>query len=183
MKPQRILLIITVVALVAVAVYFGARGRRADIVIGGKNFAEQTIIGEMAALLIEAKTDLTVGRKFDLAPNLPIQLIRKKNPEIDLFLDYTGTGYVDILQNEYRGQTPEEIYQHVKRAYPKQFGLEWLSPLGFKNTYTMTMRRDRAEQLGIDKISDLIAHKGALKAAFDPSFLDRNDGYPGLCKA
>jgi len=67
----------------------------------------------------------------------------------------------------------------VKKVYPEKFGVEWLSPLGFNNTYTLTMRRKHAEELGIEKISDLAEHTD-LKGGFDPSFLDRADCYPGL---
>ena len=181
MNALKIAFIIIVIVLVGVAVWFGVRGKTGTIAVGGKNFTEQTIVGEMAALLIEHHTGLTVARKFQLAPNLPMKMLPKG--ELDRYLDYTGTGYVDILGKPYNQQPPEEIYQHVKKVYPEKFDAEWLSPLGFKNTYTLTMRRAHAEQLGIEQISDLIAHKDRLKAAFDPAFLDRDDGYPGLCKA
>ena len=181
MKIARVLLIAVVIALVIAAVWQGARRPTGQVIVGGKNFTEQTIIGEMAALLIEHKTGLKVVRKFNLATNLPMKMLPKL--EIDLFLDYTGTGYVDILGRPYKQETPEEIYQCLKETYPEKFGAEWLSPLGFKNTYTLTMRRKHAEELGINTISDLTEHADRLRATFDPAFLDRNDGYPGLCEA
>jgi len=180
MNIARIGFVLALVVVIAVAVWFGLRGQEGDVVIGGKNFTEQTIIGEMAALLIEDRTGLTVARKFHLATGLPMKMLRKG--ELDLYLDYTGTGYVDILGNAYKREAPKEIYEHVKRAYPEKFDAEWLSPLGFKNTYTLTMRRKHAEDLGITTISDLVDHKDTLRAAFDPAFLDREDGYPGLSK-
>jgi len=180
MKIARVLLIAVAVALVVVAAWHGARKQTGQVIVGGKNFTEQTIIGEMAALIIEQNTTLTVARKFNLATNLPMKMLTKG--ELDLYLDYTGTGYVDILGKTYKQQTPEEIYQFVKKAYPEKFGAEWLSPLGFKNTYTLTMRRKHAEELGINTISDLTEHADKLRATFDPAFLDRDDGYPGLSK-
>ena len=181
MKAVQVVFIVIVAGAIGVAIWFGARGGPGGIIVGGKNFTEQTIIGEMAALLIEHKTGLEVERKFYLATNLPMKMLR--TGELDLYLDYTGTGYVDILGIPYKQQPPEQIYQHVKKVYPERFDAEWLSPLGFKNTYTLTMRRQHAEELDIQKISDLAKHKDALRAAFDPAFLDRDDGYPGLCKA
>jgi glycine betaine/choline ABC-type transport system substrate-binding protein len=176
-KALRIGFVGIVVVLVAVALFFGLSGGGGQIAVGGKDFDEQTIIGEMAAQLIEQKMGVTVERKFNLAVNLPVKLIR--TGEIDLYLDYTGTGYMDILDVTYKGEPPKQIYEHVKRAYPREFGVEWLSPLGFNNTYTLTMRREHAKELGIEKISDLARHTD-LKAGFDPSFLDRADCYPGL---
>lgn len=180
MKFVRVLVIVIVVVLLVIAAWQGARKDAGQIIVGGKNFTEQTIIGEMAALLIEHNTGLTVARKFNLATNLPMKMLPKG--ELDLYLDYTGTGYVDILGKPYKQQTPEEIYQFVKKAYPQKFGAGWLSPLGFKNTYTLTMRRKHADELGINTISDLAEHTDTLRAAFDPAFLDREDGYPGLSK-
>lgn len=181
MKALRVLFVVIVIAVIAVAVWFGTRGGTGSIVIGGKNFTEQTIVGEMAALLIKHRAGLTVKRSFNLATNLPMKMLR--GGDLDLYLDYTGTGYVDILGIPYKQEPPEQIYQYVKKAYPEKFDAEWLSSLGFKNTYTLTMRRQHAEELGIQKISDLAKHKDALRAAFDPAFLDREDGYPGLCNA
>jgi len=179
MKTMRILFIVLVAVLIAVAVWFGSGGKRGDITVGGKNFTEQTIVGEMAALLIEHHTGLRVARKFNLATNLPMKMLVKG--ELDVYLDYTGTGYVDILSHAYKQEPPEEIYEYVKKVYPEEFDAEWLSPLGFKNTYTLTMRREHAERLGVEKISDLARHKDTLRAGFDPAFLDREDGYRGVC--
>ena len=181
MKAAKSILVVLVIVAVIVAAYVGSKKDSGQVIVGGKNFTEQTIVGEMASLLIEQRAGLTVVRKFGLATNLPMKMIQKG--ELDVYLDYTGTGYADILGKPYQQEPPEEIYQHVKKVYPEKFDAEWLSPLGFKNTYTLTMRRAHAEKLGIEKISDLIAHKDRLKAAFDPAFLDRDDGYPGLCKA
>lgn len=180
MKALRIISAAGAVALVAALAGCGSEDQADTVAVGGKNFSEQTIIGEMAAQLIENGTDLNVERKFNLATNLPMKMLRQG--QLDLYLDYTGTGFVDILGKTYEQQPPEEIYEYVRKAYPEKFGAEWLSPLGFKNTYTLTMRRKHADQLGIEKISDLAEHKDELGAGFDPAFLDRPDGYPGLTK-
>ena len=156
MNALKIVFIVIMIALIGVAIWFGVRGKTGTIAVGGKNFTEQTIIGEMAALLIEHHAGLTVTRKFQLATNLPMKMLRKG--ELDLYLDYTGTGYVDILGKPYKQEPPKQIYQHVKEAYPEEFDAEWLSPLGFKNTYTLTMRREHAGKLGITTFSDLAAY-------------------------
>jgi osmoprotectant transport system permease protein len=52
-------------------------------------------------------------------------------------------------------------------------------PLGFANTYALAVTRATASRLGLRTIGDLARHAG-LTAAFDPGFLDRDDGWPGL---
>ncbi|HUW32375.1 MAG TPA: glycine betaine ABC transporter substrate-binding protein [Planctomycetota bacterium] len=180
MKALRYVVAVVILVLIAVALWVGSRSKSGQIAVGGKNFTEQTIIGEMAAQLIEHHTGLRVRRKFNLATNLPMKMLTAG--EIDVYLDYTGTGYVDILGHSYNQEPPEKIYEFLKETYPKEFGAAWLTPLGFKNTYTLTMRAEHARELGIESISDLAGHAGVLKAAFDPAFLDREDGYPGLSK-
>lgn len=177
-KLLKIAFVLIVLAIAIFAIWSVASEKQGDIVIGGKNFTEQTIIGEIAALLIEGQMDLEVERKFHLATNLPMKLLIAG--ELDLYLEYTGTGYVDVLGKPYNQQTPDEIYRYVKDNYTRKYDAEWLSPLGFKNTYTLTMRREHAEQLNINSISDLADHKDVLRACFDPALLDRNDGYKGL---
>ncbi|TFH62209.1 MAG: glycine/betaine ABC transporter substrate-binding protein [Gemmatimonadales bacterium] len=170
------LVLLIVVGLLLVSSLYPRGGQR--IRVGGKNFTEQTIVGEMVAILIEERAGLPVERRFRLASNLPFKML--KAGDLDLYLDYTGTGFADMLGRSYRQETREEIYRQVKEACAEQFGMEWLQPLGFANTYTLTMRRKHARELGISRISDLARHADSLRAGFDPAFLDRQDGYPGL---
>jgi glycine betaine/choline ABC-type transport system substrate-binding protein len=77
--------------------------------------------------------------------------------DLDLYAEYTGTGLVNILDREVISDSGES-YQLVKRVFEQKYGLVWLSPLGFNNTYTLTMRREQAQELGIRTISDLAEH-------------------------
>ena len=52
-------------------------------------------------------------------------------------------------------------------------------PLGFNNTYAIGMREARATALGIETISDLLAH-AEIPGGFSNEFMDREDGWPGL---
>ena len=52
--------------------------------------------------------------------------------------------------------------------------------LGFNNTYALVMRRDRAQQAGIRRISDLKKHP-QLTVGLSHEFLARQDGWKPLC--
>jgi glycine betaine/choline ABC-type transport system substrate-binding protein len=78
---------------------------------------------------------------------------------------------------------PDQAYAHVKSEFERRWGLTWLEPLGFNNTYTLTMRQDQAEELGITCISDLRDHADELKPGFDHEFMSRPDGYQPLSQA
>ena len=64
---------------------------------------------------------------------------------------------MNILEREVISD-PDEGYQLVKPVFEREYDLVWLSPLGFNNTYTLTVRRKQAQELGIRTISDLAEH-------------------------
>jgi glycine betaine/choline ABC-type transport system substrate-binding protein len=147
------------------------------VTIGSKEFTEQIILREMMAALIEGNSDIKAEQKF-LGGTL-ICFNSLKNGEIDLYAEYTGTALTAILKQEPMTD-PQKVYDTVKDAFKNQYDLVWLKPLGFNNTYTVTMRSDQAQQLGVQKISDLEPHKGDLTSGFTHEFIERPDGYPGL---
>ena len=167
--------IITLIALIGLA----ACGGEKTVIIGSKEFTEQVILREMMAALIEGNSDIEVDQKF-LGGTL-ICFESLKNGKIDLYAEYTGTALTAILKQEPMTD-PQAVYDNVKDAFTKQYELVWLKPLGFNNTYTVTMRKAQAEELGVKKISDLEAHKDKLTSGFTHEFMERADGYPGLVK-
>lgn len=128
-------------------------GAAGTVVIGGKNFTEQEILGEIMAILIETHTDLAVERKLNLGGTM-ICFNALKSGDLDLYAEYTGTGLVSILDQPVIAE-PDEAYDVVAEQFREQWNLVWLKPFGFNNTYTLTMRRSQAERLGIRSISEL----------------------------
>lgn len=151
-----------------------------EIVIGSKNFTEQVIIGEIMAQVLEHHLGVTVDRKFNLGGTF-VCFSALKQGDLDLYADYTGTGLTAVLEREVM-RDADEVYNVVKDAYESEFGLTWLEPFGFNNTYALTMRRADAERLNITTISDLVAHAGEMVMGCTYEFLERPDGYPGLEK-
>ncbi len=158
-------------------------GRQADpddrIVIGSKNFTESNILGEMLTLLVESRTDLSVEHRSGLGGTL-VCFAALESGEIDLYPEYTGTAWSIVLKEPGRISDRLQAYLHVAKAYRERYGLEWLQPFGLNNTYALAMRRDRAEALGVESVSDLVPHAGSLRAGFSIEFMNREDGWPGL---
>lgn len=121
--------------------------------VGSKEFTEQEILGEIMSLMLEYHTDLKVVRRLSLGGTM-ICFVALQSGDLDLYADYTGTGLVNILKKDVIND-PDEAYKTVKTAFADQYQLTWLAPLGFNNTYTLTMRSAHAEKLGIRSISDL----------------------------
>lgn len=146
--------------------------------IGSKNFTEQEILGELVAQLLERNTDLTVERRFGLG-GTDICHAALLNGELDIYVEYTGTGLLTVLDEKVINDS-DRAFRVVAREYRQRFDLNWLPPIGFNNTYALTVRGKQADTLKLQAISDLKAHAEDLAAGFTSEFMERPDGYPGL---
>jgi len=133
-------------------------GSGGTVVVGGKEFTEQEVLGEIIAILIENNSDLRVERRLNLGGTM-ICFNALKSGDIDLYVEYTGTGLVTILKEKVIHQ-PQKAFDFVKKEFVDRYDLVWLAPLGFNNTYTLTMRKAQADELNIKTISDLAAKVG-----------------------
>ncbi|WP_338450146.1 glycine betaine ABC transporter substrate-binding protein [Niallia oryzisoli] len=149
------------------------------ITIGGKDFAEQAILSNMMKLLVENDTDLNVELKTGMAANITWEAL--KEGDIDGYVEYTGTGLINILKHE-PVTDPKEVYNIVAKEFPKKYGISWLKPIGFSNTYVVSMRKDQAEELGIKTVSDLAAKSDQLIFGTGQEWLGREDGFPAFEK-
>jgi osmoprotectant transport system substrate-binding protein len=153
------------------------------IVVGSKNYTEQVIVGNIVADLLEANTDLNVKRKLNLATSACAEAIKNggANNGIDTYIEYTGTGLVDILNME-PTTDPDEAYKEVKKAYKDKLDIDWLKPWGFNNTFTLAVKKDFAEKNNLETISDLGKIANKLKLGCSMEFPDRPDAYPSVQK-
>jgi len=148
---------------------------RPDVTIGSKPFTEQIILGHMLAELIEAHTDLKVDRRFCLGGTM-ICHEALDNGEIDLYIEYTGTGLMAVLGRDMIAD-PDEVYRVVSREYLDKFDARWMPPLGLNNTYAIAVRREDAKRHGWEKVSDLRPYAAELRIGFPFEFYERPDGY------
>ncbi|MDC8103608.1 ABC transporter permease/substrate-binding protein [Chryseobacterium sp. B21-037] len=135
------------------------KGNGGTVRIGSKIFGEQYILSEMYKMLIEGNTDYKVETKTGLG-GTKICFDALVNDAIDFYPEYTGTGVLVLLKPSETilkevSPSPEKTYNYVNAEFKKQYGIEWLQPLGFNNSYALMMRREQARQLNIKNISDL----------------------------
>lgn len=167
------------------------RAPRPVIKIGAKNFAEQTILGEMYALLLE-NAGFRVERRFGLGPTEVAHAALLRG-EIDLYPEYTGTGLLTVLQAappKGGSDVAAETFDAVAKGYRERFDLIWLAPAPANNTQAIAMTKAGATRLRIVTLSDFAARakEQALQGqplilAGPPEFLAREDGLPGLRRA
>ncbi|MGK7393073.1 MAG: ABC transporter permease/substrate-binding protein [Candidatus Cyclobacteriaceae bacterium M3_2C_046] len=135
------------------------RQAEGDILIGSKNFTESFILAEMFAILIENYTSLDAELKLGFG-GTKIIFDALRTGEIDMYPEYTGTGFLVLLQppepvkQKYMRQE-DQLLNYLRTEFRQQFDLVWLPVLGFNNTFALMMREKQAEQLHIQSISDL----------------------------
>lgn len=155
----------------------GDGGARDPVVVGSKPFAESLILAEVFAQLLEAR-GIPVDRRTGLG-STEVVFQALLADEVDVYPEYTGTGLL-VLLGDSVGGAPERVFARLSRAFRDRWGLRWLPPLGFENSYAISLRPATADSLGIRTLSDLAARGGGLRAGLSPDFIGREDGLPGL---
>lgn len=180
-KTGRFFMYFAIAVLIAVlAGIYAPAGSNKMVTVGGKNFTEQDILVEILSQTIEENTDIQVVRKPFLGGTSVVESAMDRG-DVDIYAEYTGTALLHILKLPLETD-PDKAYEIVRNEYSAKKDVTWLKPLGFNNTYTLTMRADQATELGIEKISDLVAHGSKLHLGCTAEFTERPDGYPGLVK-
>ena len=150
------------------------------VVVASKPFAESYVLAEAFAQLLELGGH-RVDRRFGFgSTELVFQALVQG--EVHVYPEYTGTGLAAILGETPQGG-PDAVFRRVAGEFEARWGLRWLPPLGFENTYAVAMRRATADSLGIATLSGLARLAPTLAAGFSPDFVGRADGLPGLADA
>src|SRR5467141_4051225 len=152
---------------------------QSKIIIGSKFFTEQVILAELIAQRIEARTGIPVERKTNLGGTLLVQKAMLAG-ELDLYVEYTGTALTAVLNETPQGDS-KSVYERVKKEYAERFGLAVTEPLGFENTFAMVIRSEDAKRFNLQKLSDIAALAPKWRAGVGYEFLERPDGFSGLC--
>ncbi len=107
--------------------------------------------------------------------------------EVDMYWEYTGTGWITHLQRTEPSTDPEQLFQAVGEADQQENGVVWLPPAPANNTYAVAVAEETAEELVVDTISEYaeLARTQPDKASFcgAAEFFGRADGWPGLEEA
>ena len=158
------------------------------VAVGSKDFTESVVLAEIVALILE-DAGYEVVRELNLGGTAVVHEAIV-NGDVDAYVEYTGTALLAILGEELPeitdSATPttdtgvDPVYDIVAEKYQEQFGLEWLKPWGFNNTYALAMRADDVEEMGISTISELKEFSSDLSFGATQEFLVREDGLPGI---
>lgn len=151
----------------ALAAQSGSEERR--IVIASKQFSEQYILAQLIGARLEA-----AGYAVEYRDGLGSAVVHSAvaNSSIDISVDYTGTIWTNYLKrNDNPGR--EAMYTTIRDWEARENGVKVLGRLGFENAYAFAMRADRAQELGVASLADLVGVAPQLTVGGDPEFFER----------
>ncbi len=159
----------------------------ASFTVGSKEFTEQLILGQMTIQLLEnAGADVSDETGITGTSNARKALT---SSEIDMYWDYTGTGWTALLGHEPADAAADEkeLFDAVAKEDLEKNNIKWFALTSANDTYAIATSKETSDSLGVASLSDLA---GLASSSPDDAsicvaseFLDRSDGLPGVEKA
>jgi len=140
-----------------------------DYIVGAKTFSEQFILAELVEGRLEG-AGYDIGVREGLGSTVIFRALAEN--DIDVYIDYTGTIWANYMDRE-DIPDPDVVLREVKDWLSNEHGIAVVGTLGFENAYGLAMRRDRAEELGIETIGDLAAYSADMAIGGDYEFFGR----------
>jgi glycine betaine/choline ABC-type transport system substrate-binding protein len=149
------------------------------LTIGSKNFTEAFILGEIYAQALKAG-GYKINKRLDFGDEQE-SFKAVKDGTLDAYPEYTGTAltaFFDVALGDIP-RDEQEAFEQAKAGFAKE-GLTALPPTPFTNSNAVGMTQARAEELGVQTISDLKRHASSLTLAGSPECKRRLDCKLGL---
>ena len=158
----------------------------AEFTVGSKEFTEQLILGQITLQVLE-NAGATVNDQIGLAGTVAARKALESG-EIDMYWEYTGTGWINYLGHTDPIPDAQKQFEAVAKEDLKENDIKWLSPPApANNTYTMAVRSEVYDKLGVKKLSDFkqLVEENPEEATVcvGTEFSTRDDGLPGMEKA
>jgi osmoprotectant transport system substrate-binding protein len=155
-------------------------GGGASVTVADKGFSESSIVAQLYAQALE-------GQGFDVnvtslgSTEIADSAIRKG--DIDLYPEYTGTAFLNVLGRAAADAPAEDtesaVFDQVAEAYTER-GLTALPPAPYTNGNEVACTEEAAEEHGIATLSDLGRASADLVYSANAEHLTRDDGLPLL---
>lgn len=146
-------------------------GRQRPVAIGSKPFTEQYVLSAILAQWIERATGRSATLVQSLGSNVAFDALAAG--DVDLYVDYTGTLWVNEMDGRGRPAPRDEMLAAVRRRLGREHGVTVAAALGFENQYALAVRAGDAARLDLRRIGDLAPHAPALAIGGDYEFFAR----------
>ena len=149
-----------------------------DVAVGSKDFDEQLILGELMVLAFE-EAGATVDNKVNLG-GTSIARAGLESGEIDIYMEYNGTGWTVHLGQDQPSFDPEVLTSGVREMDLEKNGIVWLSRSPFNNTYGFTSSPEVTEANGgafsLQTMMEYVRDNADATVCMESEFPSRPDG-------
>lgn len=156
-----------------------------DLVVGSKDFDEQIVLGQITILALDA-----AGGNVSDKTNIQGSTATRQallGGDIDVYWDYTGTGWINYLGHDKPIPDEQKQYVAVRDEDMEKNDIVWGEPAPLNNTYAMAVTKEFADETGVASLSDMaeLASSKTEDATIcvESEFSARPDGLAGMLKA
>ncbi len=159
----------------------------ASFTVGSKEFTEQLVLGQITLQVLK-DAGASVNDQTGITGTTNVRKALTSG-EIDMYWEYTGTGWAELLGHE-ADQAPTDeakLFEVVAEEDLQKNDVKWTALAPVNNTYALATSSATSQELGVTTLSDFAdlatskPSEATLCAASE--FIDRSDGLPGLEKA
>ncbi|MGW8955540.1 glycine betaine ABC transporter substrate-binding protein [Streptomyces sp. NPDC055709] len=125
----------------------------ASFVVGSADSTEQLILAQMTIQLLRSAGADVSDRTNLRSPASAREALR--SGKISMYWEYTGTAWVTHLKNAKPITNLSGQLDAVATADLQENGIIWLHPAPFSRTHSFAARKDTAQRLGVETLSDL----------------------------
>ena len=160
----------------------GVSLKGAHFTVGSKDFTESILLSKMMEdLLTGAGATVTDKTNIKGSVNTRDAML---SGNIDMYWDYTGTGWLVYLKHTTAISDQQQQYQAVQQQDLAQNKVVWLQPTPMSDTYAFAVPQAEAKTLNITSDSQLAALPASAQTfCLESEFEARPDGWPGFKKA
>lgn len=168
------------VALVAagIGVHAAMTPPKSHITMATKPMTEQYVMGSIVKELVEHDTNIDVDVSQGIGGGTANIEQGMESGQFDIYPEYTGTAWSEVLHDP--SQYSEDMFDQMQQRYNNQLDMSWVGMYGFNDTYAIAVRKDIADEYGLQTISDLARVAPNLTFGAEYDFFGRADCYPAL---
>ncbi|MBF9072039.1 glycine betaine ABC transporter substrate-binding protein [Streptacidiphilus fuscans] len=157
----------------------------ATFTVGSKDFSESIILGYITMDLLQAHGAKVVDKTNIHGSTNTRSALTSGN--IDMYWEYTGTGWITYLKHTKPVTDPTTQYNDVQAEDLAKNQIAWMDRAPLNNTYAFAILKTKAQQLHVSTLSDVanLLKTDPSQATFciESEFSTRDDGFPGVTKA
>ena len=148
-----------------------------SLTVGSKDFTENILVGEMLVQALQNE-----GADVTSQTNLGGTSVARDallSDEIDVYPEYTGTGWTVHLKQEDPSQDPEELFKVTSEKDIEENDIRWVGRSPFNDTYGFAANGDLAEAEGgfdFDSMAAYLEDNPDTTVCMETEFPDRPDG-------